>query len=119
MEPIEIGVYEPMPDRPGCLRYVRNRTVGEVWKELGERLQQEDLFPDEHMGMAASANGRSEFPAYRFLACYPVTGGSEGHYIHVDAVKEGKNAPVFLGKTFQGMDFAAAVAAACARHLGA
>ena len=119
MEPVEIEIYETVPGQPGLVRRVHNRTVGEVWQDLKDRLEKEGLLPDEYMGVAASANGAREFPRYRFLACYPVTGGNEGHYIHVDVLKDGKNIPIFLGKTFQGMDFAAVVAAACARHLGA
>lgn len=119
MDPIEIEVYEPVPDQPGYLCRVRNRTIGEVWQDLKDRLEEDGLLPEEYMGIAASANGASQFPRYRFLACYPVTGGSEGHYVHVDVLKDGKHIPVFLGKTFKGMDFACTVAAACARHLGA
>lgn len=118
MEPVEIEIYEPVPGQLGLVRRVHNRTVREVWLELEKRLKGESLLPDEYMGVAASANGDMEFPNYRFIVCYPVTGGNEGHYIHVDAVMEGKNTPVFLGKTFRGMEFAVAVAAACARHLG-
>ena len=63
----------------------------------------------EYMGIAAWANGEGQFPRYRFLACYPVTGGNEGHYIHVDVLKDGRHIP----------NSASAVAAACAKHLGA
>lgn len=51
---------------------------------------------------------------YRWISIYPVTGGSEGHYVHVDLIwqreyKEGR-VSLFLGKTFNGMDCAVAVA---------
>lgn len=119
MEPIEIEVYEPVPERPGCLRHVRNRTVGEVWADLGKRLKMDGLFPEEYMGVVPVLSGSEEFPQCRWIACYAVTGGSEGHCIHVYAVKDGKYPPVLLGKTFQGMEFAASVATACARRPGA
>lgn len=59
-----------------------------------------------------------------WVACYPVTGKSEGYYIHVATIGPGhetgeeKHTIVFLGKTFQGFDFAARVANECARALG-
>ncbi|MBO8128050.1 MAG: hypothetical protein H0Z39_02460 [Peptococcaceae bacterium] len=110
------------------LRYVRNRMVREVFKDLRERLKSEDLLPDEYFELSFGiTDGDREFPRYRGLACYPVTGSSEGHYIHVDALVLREDlhpavlecVPVFLGKTFQGFDFAARVAAACAKYLGA
>lgn len=67
---------------------------------------------------------------YRWIACYPVTGGSEGHYIHIDFLCEDmdahgrgtgkwKTVRLALGKTFRGMDHAAAIALRCAKLLGA
>ena len=65
----------------------------------------------------------SPFPQPRWIACYPVTGGSEGHYVHVDCVvfhgNERVLIPLFLGKTFGGMDEAVTIAATCAKLLGA
>lgn len=50
-------------------------------------------------------------PVYRWCAVYAVTGGSEGHYIHVDLLvdtnkKELERIPLALGKTFEGLDAA-------------
>ncbi len=134
VEPIEIHKYEPNPENPPYLRYAGNRTVGEVFEELQGRLKAEGLLPEEYFDLVYSSvtrgarpEPRAEFPDCRTIACYPVTGRSEGYYIHVDALvarhgKEGffiEAVPLFLGKTFQGFDFAAAVANACAKHLGA
>lgn len=131
VESIEIHKYGPNPEKPGYLRYAGNRTVGEVFEELQGRLKAEGLLPEEYFDLVydsvAWPKPGAEFPQYRVLACYPVTGRSEGHYIHVDAFvarhgKEGffiEAVPLFLGKTFQGFEFAAAAANACARHLGA
>lgn len=131
VEPIEIHKYGPNPEKPGYLRYAGNRTVGEVFKELQERLKDEGLLPEEYFDLVydsvAWPKPEAEFPRCRVIACYPVTGRSEGHYIHIDALvaRHGKDSflieavPLFLGKTFQGFEFAAAVANACARHLGA
>jgi hypothetical protein len=85
---------------------------------------------------------------YRWVACYAVTGGNEGHYIHVEYLAEvkkikipdpndqtgfGKAKEVYpcngqsllhvvrlaIGKTFRGMEHAQAIANRCARLLGA
>lgn len=82
---------------------------------------------------------------YRWVACFAVTGGSEGHYIHVDfmvpvdrmVASEGdfgekqhelsiapgcrlwRNVRLALGKTFKGMDHACEIARRCAVLLGA
>lgn len=58
---------------------------------------------------------------FRWVACYPVTGGSEGHYIHVDLIlKDGTTRlPLFLGKTFLGWAKACEIANFCAEALAA
>lgn len=82
---------------------------------------------------------------YRWIACYAVTGGNEGHYVHVEfrvpveqvKVSTGEDfgtaklvtplrcenlwRPVrlALGKTFRGMDHAAEIAKRCSKLLGA
>lgn len=48
---------------------------------------------------------------YKWIAVYPVTGGSEGHYVHVDIINnDGGREMVFLAKTFQGMGHAQKIA---------
>jgi len=59
---------------------------------------------------------------YRWIQVYPVTGGSEGHYIHVDLFwqrdyHEGR-VPLFLLKTFGGHAEAVMLAGLLARVLG-
>ena len=129
--PIEIHRYDPDPNNPPFLKYAGTRPVGEVYRELEQRLEAEGLLPDEYFDLVypdlIKKDPSAPFPEYRRLACYAVTGDSEGYYVHVDAIIADRNVyppsvrlvPVFLGKTFQGMDFAYRAAAACARHLGA
>jgi hypothetical protein len=127
VDPIEIAKYEPIPEEPGYVRFVGNRTVREIVDELTERLKKDDRYPDEYFHCSGDFmfNDKKEFPRYRWIACYPVLGTNEGHFIHIDALVFREDlgvlqcVPVFLGKTFQGFDFAARVATACAKHLGA
>jgi hypothetical protein len=63
---------------------------------------------------------------YHWLACYPVTGGSEGHYVHVDRLyrvrpfdTELAREPLFMVKTFGRFDAACRLAAHLGRRLGA
>lgn len=57
---------------------------------------------------------RSKWPLdANWIAVFAVTGGSEGHYIHVEAVwqpkgddRDGRRRLLFLGKTFLGLDHA-------------
>jgi hypothetical protein len=53
------------------------------------------------------------------LACYAVTGGNEGHYLHVELLTGEERILLFTGKTFEGMAHAWKVAMACADALGA
>ena len=60
------------------------------------------------------------------IVCFPVTGGSEGHYVHIGClVDKGYDRDAveyqewFLVKTFRGMDHAAEIARRCAVLLGA
>ena len=89
---------------------------------------------DEYFSLATSP-GISERPPVRIFmrqnrytlgfACYAVTGGSEGHYIHVDIATQydvDNSCKVFhliTGKTFLGMEHALKIAARCSQLLGA
>lgn len=69
-----------------------------------------------------------QLPYLRGFACYAVTGGSEGHYIHVETVgheEDHTTRPkairrhLLLAKTFDGFDCAYEVAREIARYIGA
>lgn len=114
-----------MVDTDGYVHTIRRKTVKEVYEELRARLEFEGMLPDEYFAISTLIEYEKEdginkpFPDFRLIACYPVTGGNEGHYIHVDAIKDGKCELIFVGKTFQGFERACEIANACARHLGA
>ena len=121
--PIALCIDEPIPEKPGYVRELPRR-VSEILGELNARLDAEGMRPEEYgFGLSASReieNG-GEWPLhYAWVACYAVTGGSEGHYIHIDVItRDDTRRLITLGKTFEGMDRALAIANACARHLGA
>lgn len=74
-------------------------------------------------GRMVANPGRRNQPigTYRWIACYAVTGGSEGHYIHVDRIwDEGADRHLenlITIKTFGGYDEACAIAAYVGRRL--
>jgi len=61
---------------------------------------------------------------YRWIACFAVTGGSEGHYVHADLIgtkkchTEDARLNLWLGKTFCGMEAACRVAFLLTHLLG-
>jgi hypothetical protein len=89
-------------------------TVGQVLAQLKECLpfylpNWEESVDYLHISSALKYDGKKEadmdFPKESRIACFTVTGGSEGHYIHVEAISDGARHLVFLGKTFDGAEF--------------
>ena len=115
--PIEIGVYMAVEGKK-YMHYSHNRSIGEIFQELKKRLEKDRFLPEEYFNIAPWQSAEKEFPQWRWIACYAVTGCSEGHYIHVDVIASGgERNLLFLGKTFQGKSFATKVALACTMHL--
>jgi len=123
---ITLQYWEPNPDKPGYLRHVGNPTYREVYRELYKALENEGLI-DEYFsnqydtGMSPGKDkSDTPIPNFRWVACWAVVGGSEGHYIHVelvypdDAHKHFIHEAFALGKTFQGWDHAWTIARRCA-----
>lgn len=109
---IETEIYEPNPEKPGFLKEVRKKTFGEVYKEACQFLKERDIWDNlDYFHLSRDYSDKNyenkPFPTWRWIVCYAVVGGSEGHYIHVDIFKsEGGTEQLFLGKTFLGMDYA-------------
>lgn len=60
---------------------------------------------DEYFSNMLRHHPSRQWPSqHRWIACFAVTGGSEGHYVHVEAIGDEKRELLFLGKTFLGMD---------------
>ena len=132
--PIEVLTFEPHPEKPGWDRVRGGRPVRDIVPELVERLKADPAVRFEdldyfHTALEVELAKHPEervFPyPYSFIACFAVTGASEGHYIHIEATfrdeatKALRLRPLALGKTFHGLEHAYAIATACAKHLGA
>jgi len=109
-------------------RYIRDRlrTHKEVIEELGAAMNR--FFEEYGFSKSLVDEGRacpaSEDIAY--IACYAVTGSSEGDYVHVGFVLRSKGVDdlaryvdLCFGKTFRGKDYADALAALAGRLMGA
>ncbi|SFH33262.1 hypothetical protein SAMN05660649_04768 [Desulfotomaculum arcticum] len=98
---------------------IRNKTIKEVMMELEKRLRSENCFPEEYFDTLPSVDPKQKFPEYSWIACYPST-GYEGHYIFIEVANLNEIRKVALfGVTYQGFEFAAKAAMACAKYLGA
>lgn len=63
------------------------------------------------LGYEFAYNGVTEIPRFHRIAVYAVTGGSEGHYVHVDLITGvQEHTLLLLVKTFAGMTHARQIA---------
>jgi len=120
-----------MKNRNRALHLRDAHTVTQVFCRLRRVLKREGLI-DEYFSLSAPPSYRNvrlfEFMRQHrctWFACYAVTGGSEGHYIHVDIATQydadgsGRVFHLITGKTFLGMEHALKIAARCSQLLGA
>ncbi len=99
-------------------------TVADVHRKLRDVLV-EELLIDEYFSVPNMAEQPflELLKSYRWIACFAVTGGSEGHYIHVDLIGgydldgTGTALHLFTGKTFLGLAHAHTIANRCAELL--
>lgn len=132
--PIEIEVYKPVPAKPGYSTLDYRRKVQDVLEELNAKLAAEGIEVDEgftnmtkwddpawsHTGTSTPYQEYSTpWPEYQRIAVFPVTGNSEGHYIHVSVTHVGMINTIGLAKTFRGWDHACLISARAARLLQA
>lgn len=98
------------------------RSVREVFRDLKEHLRETGFLPEEYFALSTLMENQQNalIPEYRRLACFAVTGISEGHYVRIEAIEaDEQRTLLFLGKTFAGFDRAYDIARECARALGA
>jgi hypothetical protein len=104
------------------------KTIGEVYRAVYAELKQQRFLPDEGFHLWDRKDEDAPFPLNaRWIAAYAVTGGSEGHWVHVGAVfqPEGLETEtirhLFFGKTLRegrdGMEFMYRVSAIIANML--
>lgn len=140
-EPVVCVLDEPVPDKPGYIRQAAGRTLGEIHHDVTESLGEmvDEYFSGPRDWRSEELGPSDQWPEnVRWVACYAVTGGSEGWYIHIDLIRELDLPPetdafgaakrprsvktastIMLGKTFQGMEHAQKIAAKVAQLLGA
>lgn len=109
-------------ERTGMCRAHRGRPIADIFRELETRLKDENLIDDyfDDTSRLFHDRGGPDWPtSWRWIACFAVTGGSEGHYVHVEVIQGGTRRLMFTGKTFAGMEHAYKMARRCAEHLGA
>lgn len=104
-------------------------TIRQLYEALRPELEKlDDAFEYFSISTKHTDTAREHEPIgrYRWIACYAVTGGSEGHYIHVDRIYEAEPyarqftyEPIFLAKTFGGYERACQIAAYLGSRLDA
>lgn len=123
---IELQHYKPHPDKPGYLTFDHNTTIRDVYRQCDAALTEAGLIGEmEYFDIFAGyQRAKADWPASRWVACFPVEGGSEGHYVHVEAIglfdrqqlKKGlwhqtdERELLLVGKTFMGLEHAIQIA---------
>lgn len=83
------------------------KTIAQVFDELVDILKKDGIYKDIEYFVYINKEGKELFPRFRWVACYAVEGGNEGHYVHVDVIDiEGKRDLLYVGKTFDGIEHA-------------
>jgi len=101
------------------------RRISEIAQEINDRLKGDGIEPEEYgFGDRSDLDGGPKvLDSYlRSIVCYPVRGGSEGHYVHLATISHFGDASaqrhrvISLAKTYSA-DNAWAIARAVARYL--
>ena len=82
-----------------CINF-KQRTVTEVYQYLMKRLPKKLMENMDYFATLASRKTEgADWPEFRWVSVYYVTGGSEGYYLHVDVInKQGRDCMI-VGKT--------------------
>lgn len=86
MSRIETEIWENVPEQPGRMKYVGQRNVSEVFRDLETFLREENLYPDEYfmLNRDFERSDEQKMPRVMDVVCYAQWGGSEGIYLEVD-----------------------------------
>lgn len=98
---IEPAVFEPHPEKPGYLKLVRMRTLGEVWPRIQQALREHEseLSIEYVSGLDFGATPSQQFPEQYRWCVYLVEGSNEGFYVHVEIKRKNDSLAVGLVKT--------------------
>ncbi len=98
-----------------------NRDIIDIHADLEAGLRASGLWEAlDYFDVTSSMKQKKikRFPEFRWIACFPVVEPEQGHYVHVETITASKKSQlIFIGKTVQGFDVAAAVANRCAELL--
>lgn len=102
---VEPHVWEPDPDRPGYLRFVRSKTIREVLDEIVDITGPYPEGCGEGLGIYPGLYDVDfTWPREGRLVVFSVNGSSEGDWVHVQVQDNGRFTGLLLGKTFDGRD---------------
>ena len=102
MSRIETEIWEPVPDKPGCVQYVGQRKASEVFEDLECFLREENLYPDEYflLNFDFKRDGNQKIPRIADVICYAQWGGNEGVYLEVEFLAKHPNRDDFSRVNF-------------------
>jgi hypothetical protein len=116
-------------DEDGYIKNERGRPVADIVKDLNTAMGRLEWPPEEPFGGKYEGFGHSwDSPGKRpiwpnewsWIACFAVTGGSEGHYVHIEVIHRGGTRQIMAThKTFGGRARAQLIASRAALLLGA
>ncbi len=84
------------------MKFDSKRTVGEIFKDIQQALQEQAVWNLlDYFNIRTIDESKSDevFPNYNWISVFPVIGGSEGYYFHVEAIEGNKRQLLYLGKT--------------------
>ena len=112
---IDPWVFEQDPGKPeGTLRFVRTRTLGEVYDGLVSLVDDLGEGHNEYLSLMPGLDRDEPWPVGQMLIS-PVNGSSEGDYTRIAVVTEsGDYRLLILAKTFDGRDASWRFARLCA-----
>ena len=111
MEPFETQIDKPDPEKPGYLKFERMATLGELCDYCERALKSSSVLDElEYFGLLHYTDANKPLPRrIKWLAVFAVTGGSEGHYVHIDAIttnddphRDHDRETLILGKDLNG-----------------
>ena len=84
----EPEIYKPHPEKPGYLLFDRMRTLGDLMEYCKEALEPSGVLDQlEYFSPMWRKKDDDPLPErIKWLVVFVVTGGSEGHYIHIEAI---------------------------------